>query len=102
MTDEFLLTNGTQSGFVFNGGTMQVGVAMVTNGSVFHGGQREFRRYIAVGQGAAQNSFANGLLIASNSLLNGIGLIVGNVTNAAGGTLFSGAGNRAVHHQWQP
>ncbi len=86
----FLLTNGTQSQFTFNGGTLQTGSTVNSNGSPFTVGDGASPATLElVGNGT--HVFPIGLQITNNALLKGSGTIVGNFTNASGGTLSPGA-----------
>ncbi|HEY0457322.1 MAG TPA: hypothetical protein VGE41_13205 [Verrucomicrobiae bacterium] len=95
-TDLLVLTNGRQNQFTFNGGSFQSGQTTNSNGAVF-----------AVGNGVSNavftllrngtHVFGNGLQISSNGALKGNGTIIGDVTNAPGGTLAPGPSSRRLN-----
>jgi subtilase-type serine protease len=84
------LTNGTQSGFVFNSGILQTYTTTNNNGSPFIIGNGTLSAIFEL-FGNGGHNFANGLLVANHALLKGNGIIVGNFTNASGGTISPGA-----------
>jgi T5SS/PEP-CTERM-associated repeat protein len=83
------LTNGAQSQFSFNGGTLRTTFTTNNSGSVFSVGDgispAMFELYLT-----GTHHFFNHLRIANKALLKGRGTIIGNVTNTAGGTLSPG------------
>jgi T5SS/PEP-CTERM-associated repeat protein len=83
-SDSLTLTNGSQSQFNFNGGTLQT--INSTNSRFFSVGDGTSSATLELLGGT--NGFAGGLNINSNALLKGNGTIIGNVTNT--GTLSPG------------
>jgi T5SS/PEP-CTERM-associated repeat protein len=88
--DNLLLTNGSASVLVFNGGVLNSKGTAVTNVAEF-----------AVGNGAASanfhllggvHSFNNGLRIRNNAILSGCGTISGTVVIDAGGSVVADCG----------
>lgn len=83
------LTNGSRSGFMFNGGTLQTSTTTNNNGSPFViGDGLSHAAFELIGIGT--HGFANGLVIAGHGILTGGGTIVGNLTNEARGVLAPG------------
>ncbi|MEO6036012.1 MAG: hypothetical protein ABIQ35_12220, partial [Verrucomicrobiota bacterium] len=78
VTDSVTLTNSTGQ-FVFGKGTLQTKSMTVSNGAPFIVGDGVNVATLQLDGGTY--SFANGLVISSNSTVTGCGTIVGNVTN---------------------
>jgi T5SS/PEP-CTERM-associated repeat protein len=90
LTDSLTLTNGAPSVLPFNGGTLQTRNTVITNGSALIVGDGTSLATLDL-FGNGTHSFNSGLSIANNALLMGNGTVIGNVTNASGGTLSPGA-----------
>jgi T5SS/PEP-CTERM-associated repeat protein len=88
--DILLLTNGPQSQFDFNGGTLQTRTTTVNNGSAFTVGNGSDAAILNVISNGL-HTFNDGLTIAGNASLQGNGVIRGVVTVASGGKLIPGA-----------
>ena len=78
--DRLLLTNGANSVFNFNGGTLHSGGSVVTNGALFKVGNGISAAVLHLAGGT--HSFADGLFINTNGWLTGTGAITGVITNA--------------------
>lgn len=75
-----LIAGTSTASIAFTGGTLNLGASTISNGQVFVIGNGVGAATLnLVGNGT--HSFANGLLLASNSLMSGIGNIAGNITN---------------------
>ncbi len=88
--DTLLLTNGAQSQFTFNGGTLQTSATTNNTGSTFVVGDGISTATLEL-LGNGTHVFAKGLLITNNALIKANGTVIGNITNASGGTLAPGA-----------
>ncbi len=98
VTDQLLLTNGTQSTFHLTGGTLQTGRTIqggagaggggVSNPTFVVGGANPAALLQLTGNGV--HAFTNGLRIDNNGMLQGNGSIFADVTNASAGTLSPG------------
>jgi len=90
LADRLYLTNGLNSVFTFNAGTLSSGGAAVTNSQLFTVGDGiSAARYHLLG---GTHSFANGLRIRSNGTLSGCGTVIGNVTVDLGGLVLGDCG----------
>ena len=78
--DRLLLTNGVNSVFTFNGGTLNSGGSAVNNGSIFQVGNGTSAATLDLLGGA--HGFANDLFIDTNAMLIGTGSITGAITDA--------------------
>ncbi|MFZ2644495.1 MAG: M36 family metallopeptidase, partial [Verrucomicrobiia bacterium] len=78
--DRLLLTNGANSIFNFNGGTLNSGGGAVSNGAMFKVGNGTSAATLHLAGGT--HGFADGLFINTNSWLTGTGAITGVITNA--------------------
>jgi T5SS/PEP-CTERM-associated repeat protein len=90
-TDRLLLTNNAGS-FTFNGGTLDTKSTTVANGAPFVVGDGITPATLHLNGGT--HSFANGLIISSNAILNGCGIVIGRVTN--NGTIVTNCGSIIV------
>ena len=89
IVDTLLLTNGSSSVMVFNGGTLITKSTTVSNGAVFTVGDGAHSATLTLADGGTGvHSFNDGLVISSNATLNGIGTIIGTAT--VSGTLSPG------------
>jgi fibronectin-binding autotransporter adhesin len=94
--DYFRATEGSSSVFAFNSGLLAIAGSAVTNGSPFVVGNGVDAATLLLRGGT--NSFADGLTIANNATLAGVGHIEGAVTLASGATWAPGlsAGTQTV------
>ncbi len=90
--NQLLLTNGANSMFAFNAGTLASGGTSVTNNQLFAVGDGTDAATFQLNGGV--HSFANNLEIRSNAFLTGCGMINGNVVVDAGGTVLADCGGR--------
>jgi T5SS/PEP-CTERM-associated repeat protein len=87
--DILIATNGAKSQLTINGGTLQTYGITHANGSPLILGNGATPATLEL-LGAGTHTVTNGLQIANTALLKGNGTIIGNVTNASGGTVSPG------------
>jgi hypothetical protein len=84
------LTNGTEGTLAFSYGTLQTGGTSASNGSAFAVGDGTSGALMEL-TGNGRHSFANGLIIRSNSWLIGVGTLLGLTTVENGAAVSPGA-----------
>jgi len=87
---QLVLTNGANSLFTFNAGTLTSAGSFVTNSQVFYVGDGTHAAWFNLNGGV--HNFYNNLEIRNNATLTGCGTINGNVTVDAGGTMLANCG----------
>lgn len=95
--NQLVLTNGANSVFTFNAGTLATSGTSVSNSLPFVVGDGTHPATLHVYGGV--HSFANGLQIRNNASLTGCGTINGNVVVDLGGTIVSDSGCSIVAQQ---
>jgi T5SS/PEP-CTERM-associated repeat protein len=88
--NQLVLTNGANSVFTFNAGTLTSGGTFVTNNQVFVVGDGTDAATFQINGGV--HSFVNNLEIRNNATLTGCGTINGNVVVDPGGTVLADCG----------
>lgn len=78
ITDRLQATNGSAH-FMFSGGTVDTKNTLIANGSPFVLGDGTSTAILRLSGGT--HTFANGLVISSNSVLEGCGTIIGSIIN---------------------
>jgi T5SS/PEP-CTERM-associated repeat protein len=101
--DSLVVTNGSLYGAVsnnivsFTGGTLSTKATTVNDGFLFTVGDGTHAATLTLASGGSGfHSFANGLSISSNAMLNGIGTIIGATAVNAGGVLSPGDGPGSI------
>lgn len=96
--DQLVANSGTTNSIIaFNGGVLCTKGTTVSNGFVFTVGNGSSGATLTLATGGTGfHSFANGLAISSNGVLNGIGTVIGATTVNAGGTLAPGDGPGSI------
>lgn len=89
IADQLWLTNGAQSRFNFEGGTLQTFISVVSNGAALLIGNGTSPATFELLAGGI-HLFADGLRVASNALLGGVGILIGELTNEPGGIVSPG------------
>jgi T5SS/PEP-CTERM-associated repeat protein len=92
--DRLVLTNGANSVFAFDAGTLTSGKTFVTNNQLFVVGDGTDAATFQINGGV--HNFANNLEIRSNATLTGCGTINGSVTIDQGGTVLASCGALTV------
>jgi T5SS/PEP-CTERM-associated repeat protein len=90
--DRLVATNGASGRITFNGGTLNTKGTTINNGSPLTVGNGSSAATLNLQGGT--HSFANGLVISSNAVLKGTGIIQANLTLA--GTLSPGSSAGAI------
>lgn len=84
---------GPAGKFALNGGTLRALIATVDNGLPFVIGDGTNAARYEMALPGSTHSFANGLVVSSNSLLAGYGTVMGNLTVGNGGVVAPGSSN---------
>jgi T5SS/PEP-CTERM-associated repeat protein len=95
--DHLQALNAYRSVVAFNGGVLNTKATAISNGSVFTVGNGTNAAALSLATGGLGfHSFANGLTISSNAMLNGIGTVIGGTTVNGGGVLAPGDGPGSI------